>query len=92
MKKILQSKVVFFVKSMAWSLMLYSALMLAFNWDDVSRAVNGNEAITAVNTMVSQPQPGNSDNPDAAHPTIAKDAGAVRIVYSLVKTIAGFVK
>ena len=41
MKTVLQKRLGFIARSLAWSLLLYVALMLAFNWDEVKCTVQG---------------------------------------------------
>jgi hypothetical protein len=45
----------FIGRSMIWSLLLYVAMMVAFNWEDVSRTVLGKNAVTIVSSTLPTP-------------------------------------
>ena len=82
MKKV-QKQFVFIAKSMLWSLLLYAAFMLAFNWDDVSNRVRGVNPVTVVNNI--QPGQGAGNNPVTVPATISGDAGIINGLLNVLK-------
>ena len=89
MKPILQKRFAFIAKSMLWSMLLYVILMLAFNWDDVSNKVRGNNPITVISNI---PSPEIAvpvaNNPISSHSSIAHNVSAVRKIITLAKSIS----
>ena len=88
MKWAQKSAVVFMGKSMLWSLLLYVVMMLAFNWDEVSKTLNGQNKITIVNNV--QPESQQPDGSPATTPAnISTQTGIIHTVITLAKTISG---
>ena len=75
-------------RAMMWSLLLYTATMLAFNWDEVKNTVSGNNAITIVKTYPPTPEATGIDQP-AGIPGNIKHAGIIKSIVSLVKIVSG---
>ncbi len=92
MKKTIQKRCVFVLKSMLWSLVFYCTLMVVFNWDDLSGVVTGKNAITIVNSNQVLPMTHNVDNPDVVQPNISKNSGIIPIIFKVVKTVSGLMK
>ena len=92
MRPVLKKRCVFIAKSMLWSLLLYVALMFAFNWDEVSNTVNGKNAITVVSNTQPAPQAPGAQNPAAAPARISAPAGIVRNILSVVKAVTGIAR
>ena len=88
MKQSLEKWLVFIAKSMLWSLSFYFALMLAFNWDDVSSKISGKSAVTTVANPIASPQAGDADS-HGNTPAKISSTGSLLIsdVYSLVRII-----
>jgi hypothetical protein len=81
--------VVFISKSMLWSLLLYMAAMLAFNWDEVSTTKKGKNAVT----IVSHAAPAQGVNEPCILPAnITHGGGNIQVIAGLLKNIAGLVK
>ena len=57
MKPAIQTQLAFIGRSMLWSLLLYVAAMLVFNWDDVRNVVKGVKAVTVVTDTIPTSQP-----------------------------------
>ena len=85
MKQRLQTRVVFIAKSMLWSLLLYVVMMLAINWDDVSRTISGKNTIAVVSEQPTKQIPGSN-----APASISKHVGIIKSIVSIVKTISGY--
>ena len=88
MNQLFQKRSAFIIKSILWSMLFYSILMLAFNWDDVSTHIKDKGAVTTAND---QPY---RHVPDAtiSAPLPVKISGPgifFNNVYLLVHTISG---
>lgn len=85
MKPQFQKKIAFIARSMMWSLLLYVVMMLAFNWDEIGRTINGKNAVAIVTDTPEQqiPYPGTPAR-------IAAPAGILRGIVAVVRTISGF--
>ncbi len=84
MKKGIQKWSVFLGKSMLWSLLLYVALMLAVNWDDIHNAFTGRNKITIVADTTTA-----SQNTSAQVPaTITHHASSFKKVITLFSGIS----
>jgi hypothetical protein len=80
MKPAAQKRFAFMGKSMLWSLLFYVVLMLAFNWDEVSRSIKGNDGVTIINAPADQPAQAQA----SSHTRMAKT------LFMLLKTVSGF--
>ena len=49
MKKEMKSKVTFWVRSLTWTLILYSMVMLFANWEDIKNNIKGSFVTISVN-------------------------------------------
>ena len=52
MKAAAGKSMIFIGKSMLWSLLLYSALMLALNWEEVGNTIKGKSTVTILSGSV----------------------------------------
>ena len=79
----------FIVKSFLWSVILYSALMVAFNWDEVHNSVTGRNN----STVISPDFPGSiltvTTNPTPSPSTSASHAGILKSIVVVFRTIIG---
>ena len=66
---------------MLWSLLLYAALMLVFNWDEIRRSARGNDGVTIVNTDAGQT---GQTQAGTAHSRAAKT------IIAILRTVSGF--
>lgn len=80
----------FIGKSLLWSLLLYVAMMAAFNWDDVRNSVTGKNSITIVKPTVPGEQVTDLGTPQPVAPDIAHHAPMVKSMLTLLRTIIGF--
>ena len=71
---------------MLWSVLLYVVLMLAFNWDDVSNKVRGNNSITIISNLSSPQAPG-INNPSVIQPNIADNVSLIRKIITIAKNV-----
>ena len=84
MKQRIRIQVVFIGKSMLWSLLLYAAVMLVINWDDISNTVAGKNAIAVVNNIPEQQVPVVNNPPSISHHT-----GTLKTILLAVKAVSG---
>jgi hypothetical protein len=84
MENKIQSKIVFIAKSMLWSVLLYVAMMLVFNWDDVKAIAIGRNTIAVVANTDTMPTNPNSST------SITRHRGVFKSIVSIVRTISGF--
>ncbi len=89
MKQATKKQVVFIARSMMWSLLLYVVMMLVFNWDDVSKTIKGNNAITIVTDTLRGSQSQGTDGQGAAPTSISLNAGVLNNIITLLKDISG---
>ena len=87
MKQRVQKRIKFVLKSMLWSVLLYVAMMVAFNWDDVRNVVNGSNPITIVNNP--QIEPAALNQPEGIPSNITKRKGVIKSIVSLVRIVSG---
>ena len=85
MKREIQKRFSFIFRSMLWALLLYTAVMLAFNWDDVSNATFGKNTIAIVSSDEQIPHPPCLNCPDKNRSHISVIKGIVAIM----KTVTG---
>ena len=89
MKKINQKHLSFIGKSLLWSLLLYVFMMTAFNWDDISKTISGQNGITVINHV----QPGTTSsevNPaQPIHSNIAEHSGVLKNAINILKAFSG---
>jgi hypothetical protein len=71
-------------RSLLWSLLLYTVLMLVINWDDVKNSVRGKNPTTIVNVS-----PTGERQITAPH---AAGNGIAANIAALLQAIAGFAK
>jgi hypothetical protein len=77
-------KLSFAGRSMMWSALLYMCLMLAINWDDVSKAVHGTQAIVVNNSSIQ-----NITEPAPAKANINAHSGVMKTIVIVIKAISG---
>ncbi len=82
MKQEIQKRFSFYGKSILWSLLLYSAVMLTLNWDEVSHTITGNNRIKAVITNAATKQ-----SPQVAIPE-ASQTGATNGIVTLIRVLS----
>lgn len=75
----IQKPLRFVGKSLLWSLLLYTVLMLAFNWDEVNNTIRGRNSATIIHVSPSgerqiDAQPG---------------AGALTSILAVLRTLSG---
>jgi len=77
--------IVFIGKSILWSLLLYTVMMLAFNWEEVNSTLKGHNAVTIESVPASPLDP-------YIHPaSIAIRKSGFGTVINLIRNISGFV-
>ena len=80
----IRNRVAFAGKSLLWSLLLYVAVMLVINWDEVSNTVTGKNTIAVAHNVPAQQMP------DANNPaSISRHAGVGRSIMIIIRTISG---
>ena len=87
MKPAIKKQFSFIGRSLLWSLLLYVVMMLAFNWDEVSNTVKGNNTITVVTHTLPEPQFPYANDPGTFPANISKHTGIIVNIVSLVKDI-----
>lgn len=80
-------KFVFITRSVFWSMLLYVAVMLIFNWEEVSNKVNGKNSVTVVTHTL--PQPAEVIIPATTTDDVAKTTDIISGLWHLVKQLTG---
>lgn len=80
-----EKSIVFIGKSILWSVLLYTVMMLVFNWEEINSTLKGRNAVTIESVPVSPFEP-------YTHPaSIAIHKNGFGAVINLIRNISGFV-
>ncbi len=87
MKLYNQRRCNFIVKSFLWSILLYSGMMVALNWDEVRNSMTGRNNITVINPTLPESITAVTINPTSN--TNSGHSGIVKGVIAVLRTISG---
>ena len=88
MKQPFKNRQAFLLKSMLWSLLLYTAVMLVFNWDEVSSRISGGYSSHIANSGPATSGEGiHAGNISQPHTSTA--SSVLTTAYALVQILSG---
>ena len=88
MKNRIQKWSVFIGKSMLWSLLLYVAMMLAINWDDIKNTVSGKNKTAIVTNIAPESQNPSVTSPSVVPANISRHTNIFKKVMTLLSGVA----
>ena len=91
MKPPVKKQILFIGRSVLSSLLLYVVMMLVFNWDEVSKTIRGDNALTIVTDTLNGAQSVSDGQVGNTSPNIAQHAGVLRTALAILKEVSSIV-